>query len=128
MRTKQFFSTIAVLILLALGTAQPASAGQQPDLTVVQTGSAFRNGQWQMWYIVRNIGTANAGRFRITIKNRAGTVMQSFETASLGPGVSRTFWHPTGVCEFYRRIQVDSGHVITESNEANNVRAFENLC
>ena len=128
MKRIHFFTIIAVLGLLIVGTAQPASAGGQPDLKVIRVESVYSGGQWYMSYTVKNIGTAYANPFWITLKNRADTPMQSFETKALAPDASRTFLHRTGVCEFYRKILPDSTNAILESNELNNTRTYEHFC
>jgi hypothetical protein len=128
MKCIHFFTIIAVLGLLMLGTAPSASAGGLPDLTVTSAKGVFLGGQWHLQYTVQNIGTASSGSFSITIMNRAGVIKQLFQTTNINPGSSRTFLHRTGVCEFYRKVVVDGGNAVRESNEINNTRAYENFC
>jgi hypothetical protein len=133
MKRIHFFTIVAILGLLVLGTAQPASAGGQPDLKVISATGVFAGGQWFMHYSIKNIGTANSGAFRVTISTRGTplvppTVREWFVISNLAPGATFSSSHPTGVCEFYRKIAVDSNNVVIESNELNNTREYENFC
>jgi len=124
----RFVTLLAILGVLILGAAQPASAGALPDLTVTSAIGVFLSGQWHLQYTVKNKGTANSGPFSIAILDRAGVIKQLFQTTNIAPGSSRTFLHRTGVCEFYRKVVVDPGDAIHESNESNNTLTYENFC
>ena len=118
---------VAILGLLVLGTAQPARAGTQPDLTVIGATSVVTGGQWYLKYTISNKGTASSGTFMITLKDSAGAIKQSLTTPSLSPGSTMSFLHPTGGCKFYRTIIVDSTNVVFESNELNNTRGYDSI-
>jgi hypothetical protein len=128
MKRMHFFTIVAILGLLILGTAQPASAGGQPDLTVTEAFSEFSNGQWFLRYSIKNIGTANSEAFRVTIKDRAGILKETFMIANIAPGAAFRLRHSAGICEFYRKIAVDTTSMVVESNEVNNTRVYESFC
>jgi subtilase family serine protease len=128
MKRIHFCTTVAILGLLILGTAQPANAGGLPDLTVTEAFSEFSNSQWFLRYSIKNIGTAHSEAFRVTIKDRAGILKETFMIANIAPGATFRLRHSTGVCEFYRKIAVDTTSIVVESNEGNNTRVYENFC
>jgi hypothetical protein len=128
MKRVHFLTIVAILGLLMLGTAQPTSAGGQPDLTVTEAFSEFSNGQWFLRYSIKNTGTAHSEAFHVTIKNRAGILKEAFMIANIAPGATFRLRHSTGVCEFYRKIAVDTTSMVVESNEGNNTRVYESFC
>jgi hypothetical protein len=128
MKRIHFFTIVAIVGFLVLGMAQPANAGAQPDLTVTEAFSEFSNGQWSLRYSIKNIGTAHSEAFRITIKDRAGILKETFMIANIAPGGTFRLRHSTGVCEFYRKIAVDTTSMVVESNEGNNTHVYESFC
>jgi subtilase family serine protease len=132
MNALKFLTMIVLLSLLAQGVAPAAHAAPGlPDLTVDAVWCVYSShlNTSNMWYTVKNIGAAASPAFRIRIVDpNSGAVIQSFNTAGLLPGASRSYYVLVRSSTVDRRIILDPANLVTENNENNNRRTHTGQC
>jgi hypothetical protein len=132
---------LAVLAVAALGTAAAASAlpapgddgTSDPPLPAPKPNLVFSDASigygttvndWVISYTVANRGSAPAGAFHVTAQQDGTAMLKDSYQAGLAAGASRseTIHILRTSCYIAVRFTADSGHVVAESSEADNVR------
>jgi subtilase family serine protease len=123
----------AIAMLFSPGTGvRPVSAEPDPiilqlkfpDLKVSYTSFVTTSTSVYLLYTVTNSGNADAGPFRIAVRNQNNAVLEWQTVNGLAKGASATYLHklPPFSCggAHQRTVQADATHVIFEWNENNN--------
>lgn len=126
---------LALLLAIAAGVLplRPALAGTgRPDLTVSRIRALYPYPgavhTTQVSYTVRNIGTARAAPFLVTVRDGSGRTLREFTAPALAAGQSRTYTFLVYGCRINHRVILDRGNRIRESSEVNNRRSITQSC
>jgi hypothetical protein len=143
MHTTHIFRRIAFLAILALcalcfasaASALPIDPGDggdpnlpppKPNLVIgsasISAGTLVND--WAIRYTVTNRGNAPAGAFRVAVQQDGTALLKDSYQAGLAAGASRseTIHILRTNCYIAVRFTADSGHVVAESSEFDNVR------
>lgn len=139
MRTGRFTKLIASAMAVTAGMAalatparalmdsnnDPPEPSDRPDLKVSALSVSPVGSAWSISYTVANVGQLGAGSSTLAFGGGPGLSTQvSIPSLAAGASRSGTVSVTRADCYVYVHTTADSGRVVTESNETNNIRTL----
>lgn len=123
---------LLVMVFSALPLEPAQAQTRRPDLTVSRISAEYPYpgmiNTTRVRYTVRNIGTAPAPAFMVTIRDGSGRIIREFTGARLSPGQSRIYYFYVYHCQLNHRVILDRVRLVRELNESNNSRSIVRSC